>query len=116
MTRESIEKSISEMDVYVPIYKIEELLNIPPTTLQKVLSGKRVLPKKWNKPMEAFFSGKTVTLKDFNKQSVTFKDLSIPAPTTNFTINTTDQGRLEGESSLDYKIRMSELQSQSKAK
>jgi uncharacterized protein YlzI (FlbEa/FlbD family) len=93
MTKEQILKLIDGMEVYVPVYKIEEMLNMPPTTLQKVLSGKRVLPKKWDKPIEAFFSGKqqVVTLKDFNKQSVTFKDLNAPAPTTNFTINTTEQ-------------------------
>lgn len=55
MTKEQIQKEIEEMDAYLPVNKIEEALGMPPTTLQKVLSGKRTLPKKWVKVLEAYF-------------------------------------------------------------
>jgi hypothetical protein len=37
---------LEETDGYLPISKIEEKLGMPPTTLQKVLKGKRKLPAK----------------------------------------------------------------------
>lgn len=55
MTKEQIQKEIQEMDNYIPISKIEENLKMPPTTLQKVLKGKRELPKKWYKVLETYF-------------------------------------------------------------
>lgn len=67
MTKEEIQKQIAIMDAYVPVYKIEEKLGMPPTTLQKVLSGKRELPKKWLKILEAYFvkkPGKVIPTKD----------------------------------------------------
>jgi hypothetical protein len=68
MTREQIQKEIEEMDAYIPVYKIEENLGMPPTTLQKVLKGERELPKKWFKVLDAYF-GKGGR----NKQEVTPK-------------------------------------------
>lgn len=53
--KEQIQKEIEEMDAYLPVSKIEEKLGMPPTTLQKVLSGKRELPKKWLKSLESYF-------------------------------------------------------------
>lgn len=69
MNKEDIEKAISEMTEYVPVKKIEQKLGMPKTTLQKVLKGERELPKKWIKPLEAFFglkyiSGKKETPKE----------------------------------------------------
>lgn len=55
MTKSEIEKEINEMDVYVPVSKIEEILGMPITTLQKVLKGERKLPKKWGKKLEYYF-------------------------------------------------------------
>lgn len=55
MTKEEIQKEIAEMDVYLPVSKIEENLGMPKTTLQKVLSGERELPKKWSKVLGAYF-------------------------------------------------------------
>ena len=55
MNKESIEKAISEMPEYVPVRIIERNLGMPKTTLQKVLKGGRELPKKWIKPLEAYF-------------------------------------------------------------
>lgn len=55
MTKEEIQKQIEMMDSYIPVYKIEEKLGMPATTLQKVLSGKRELPKKWLKVLEVYF-------------------------------------------------------------
>ena len=55
LTKEQIQKEIEEMDSYLPVSKIEEALGMPPTTLQKVLKGTRTLPKKWQKPLEAYF-------------------------------------------------------------
>jgi len=91
MTKEQIQKSIEGMAVYVPIYKIEETLEMPPTTLQKVLSGTRALPKKWNKPLEAFFTPKKeVNIQDANKATNTVKNLTEPSPKTNYSINTSE--------------------------
>lgn len=53
--KETIQKEIEEMDAYLPVSKIEEKLGMPPTTLQKVLSGKRELPKKWLRVLESYF-------------------------------------------------------------
>lgn len=55
MTKEEIQEQIKIMDAYIPVYKIEEKLEMPATTLQKVLSGKRELPKKWQKVLETYF-------------------------------------------------------------
>ncbi len=54
-SKEQIQKEIEEMDSYLPVSKIEEKLGMPPTTLQKVLSGTRELPKKWEKVLEVYF-------------------------------------------------------------
>lgn len=54
MTKEQIHKGMKEMDVYVPVSQIEKELNMPVTTLQKVLKGERGLPKKWRKPLENY--------------------------------------------------------------
>lgn len=43
------------MPEYVPVRIIERTLGMPKTTLQKVLKGGRELPKKWAKPLEAYF-------------------------------------------------------------
>jgi len=55
MTKEEIQQQIIEMDSYLPIWKIEERLGMPKTTLQKVLSGERTLPKKWVKKLKDYF-------------------------------------------------------------
>ncbi len=55
MKKTDIEKAISEMKDYVPVRLIERHLGMPKTTLQKVLKGQRELPKKWQKPLEAYF-------------------------------------------------------------
>lgn len=55
MNKEEIQKQIAIMDAYIPVYKIEEKLGMPKTTLQKVLKGERELPKKWLKVLEAYF-------------------------------------------------------------
>lgn len=55
LLKEEIQKNIDEMDVYVPVRIIERDLGMPKTTLQKVLNGKRELPKKWLKPLESYF-------------------------------------------------------------
>lgn len=55
MTKEQIQEELQQMDSYIPISKIEESLGMPPTTLQKVLKGKRELPKKWAKILDAYF-------------------------------------------------------------
>lgn len=54
-TKEQIKKEIEEMDSYLPISEIEKRLGMPPTTLQKVLKGTRVLPKKWANILESYF-------------------------------------------------------------
>jgi len=56
MTKEELQRAISEMDVYVPVRIIERNLGMPKTTLQKFLKGGRDLPKKWQKTLEAYFS------------------------------------------------------------
>ncbi len=56
MTKEEIQKEILEMDAYLPVSKIEERLGMPKTTLQKVLSGERELPKKWLKVLSGYFN------------------------------------------------------------
>lgn len=64
LSKEEIRKEIENMDAWIPIYEIERRLNMPPTTLQKVLKGTRGLPKKWNKVLEAYFlANKKVTSK-----------------------------------------------------
>jgi len=93
MTKEQIQKSIDDMAVYVPIYKIEETLEMPPTTLQKVLSGTRDLPKKWNKPLEAYFAPqKDVKIQNINEQTNKVKDLTATPPKTNYSVNTESNG------------------------
>ena len=62
MTKEEIQEQIRIMDAYIPVYKIEENLGMPATTLQKVLSGKRELPKKWLKVLETYFVKKPAAI------------------------------------------------------
>jgi len=57
-TKDDIKKEIEGMNSYIPVSKIEKALGMPPTTLQKVLSGKRSLPKKWERVLEGYFVGK----------------------------------------------------------
>lgn len=54
-TKDDIKKEIEGMNSYIPVSKIEKALGMPPTTLQKVLSGKRSLPKKWERVLEGYF-------------------------------------------------------------
>ena len=64
LSKEEIRKEIENMDAWIPIYEIEKRLGMPPTTLQKVLSGNRELPKKWKNVLEAYFlANKKVTSK-----------------------------------------------------
>lgn len=67
MDKDAIEKAISEMPTYVPVRIIERDLGMPKTTLQKVLKGGRELPKKWIKPLEAYF-GRSPENKELPKQ------------------------------------------------
>lgn len=51
----------SELEVLLkddatPIYKLEQELGMPPTTLQKALTGGRNLPKKWALKLKAKFT------------------------------------------------------------
>jgi hypothetical protein len=55
MEIEKIQELINSKVPYLPVSKIEESLGMPPTTLQKFLSGKRVLPKKWEKVLLDYF-------------------------------------------------------------
>lgn len=75
-TKEQIQQEIEEMDGYIPVSKIEETLGMPPTTLQKVLSGKRKLPKKWIKVLEAYFVRKPGNNKLMNsaKSNIEFSE------------------------------------------
>lgn len=57
-TKDDIKKEIEGMNSYIPVSKIEKELRMPPTTLQKVLSGERNLPKKWERVLEAYFVSK----------------------------------------------------------
>lgn len=54
-SKEEIRQQIEGMDAWIPVSKIEERLGMPPTTLQKVLAGKRELPKKWVSVLESYF-------------------------------------------------------------
>lgn len=55
MRKDEIQTKIDKMDKYLPISEIEKELGMPHTTLQKVLKGKRELPKKWVKVVENYF-------------------------------------------------------------
>lgn len=55
MTKEYIQKLIDDLPFYKPVKEIENEIKMPPTTLQKYLKGDRALPKKWVKPLEAYF-------------------------------------------------------------
>lgn len=55
MTQEQIQQLHEEMQVYVPVCAIEKALNMPATILQKAITGKRSLPKKWVKPLQQYF-------------------------------------------------------------
>ncbi len=66
MTKEQIEKEMAEMVEWMPISKIEETLQMPPTTLQKVLKGVRILPKKWDRKLEMFFTLNQPTVPEKN--------------------------------------------------
>lgn len=57
-TKDDIKKEIEGMNSYIPVSKIEKTLGMPPTTLQKVLSGERNLPKKWERVLEGYFVSK----------------------------------------------------------
>jgi len=86
LSKEQIIKELEEMDGYLPISKIEERLGMPPTTLQKVLSGKRNLPKKWNAILEKYFvrtETKVVNLNLKNQSPTVYKK-----PLNNQSINT----------------------------
>lgn len=68
MKKEDIESYIAAMPKYVPVRLIERKLNMPKTTLQKVLKGQRELPKKWVKPLEAFFKVKEENIQEEKKK------------------------------------------------
>ncbi len=86
LSKEQIIKELEEMDGYLPINKIEERLGMPPTTLQKVLSGKRNLPKKWNAILEKYFVREPeVKVKDLSKPNKEVKPKETPK--TNHTVN-----------------------------
>ena len=55
MNKEQIQKEIDGMAEYLPISEIEKRIGLPKTTLQKVLSGERELPKKWHRVVEVYF-------------------------------------------------------------
>lgn len=76
MTKEQIQKEIEGMDSYLPVSKIEEILKMPPTTLQKVLSGKRELPKKWYKVLQAYFVTKPEKKEPAQKNTESTKNMS----------------------------------------
>lgn len=91
MTKEQIEKAIAGMDEYVPLRIIERHLQMPKTTLQKVVKGQRELPKKWSKPLEAYFERPKTVVQDLNKQSSgATKKPAENKPKTNYTINSKD--------------------------
>lgn len=69
-----------------PIYKIEQELGIPKTTLQKAVSGKRELPKKWAIAIKAKYSPKIQDLTEPNK---TIKPITDKPKEANKTIETT---------------------------
>lgn len=56
MTKERIQSLIDGLPKYKSVKEIEMEIKIPPTTLQKVLKGERLLPKKWIKPLEDYFN------------------------------------------------------------
>lgn len=69
LSREEIQKEIEEMATWFPVYEIEKRLNMPPTTLQKVLKGTRELPKKWHNILEAYFiSGNKKEIKNTTEE------------------------------------------------
>jgi transcriptional regulator with XRE-family HTH domain len=55
MRKDEIQTKIDKMDKHLSISEIEKELGMPRTTLQKVLKGKRELPKKWVKVVENYF-------------------------------------------------------------
>jgi len=55
MRKDEIQTKIDKMDKYLSVSEIEKELGMPHTTLQKVLKGKRELPKKWVKVVDNYF-------------------------------------------------------------
>lgn len=79
MTKEQIQAEIQEMDSYIPVSKIEESLGMPPTTLQKVLKGKRELPKKWVKVLEGYFVKKVEAIPEsINEEKEELPEEAVP--------------------------------------
>ena len=64
MSKDEIQTKIDKMDRYLSVSKIEKELGMPSTTLQKVLKGKRELPKKWVKVVEDYFSNRNKSVKN----------------------------------------------------
>ena len=110
-------------DDATPIYKLEQELGMPPTTLQKALTGGRNLPKKWALKLRAKFEPKEavpepipkpadnrkVKIQDLTKQTNIVKPITGKPQSTNISIDTAHP-RLKGETSIEYRIRMAELQ------
>lgn len=89
-----------------PIYKIEQELKMPKTTLQKAVKGERELPKKWAIAIKAKYSPKIQDLTHPNKVVVPITDKPKAA---NVAINTDGRPqRLPNEDSVDYAGRVNE--------
>lgn len=111
-------------DDATPIYKLEQELGMPPTTLQKALTGGRNLPKKWALKLRAKFEPKEAVPEPSNdKVELPEKDTKgekkkvgkksgkkTPLPKEANPAEKNGTERLEGESSIEYRIRMAELQ------
>lgn len=95
--KEEIQKEINDMDAWIPVCEIEKRLNMPPTTLQKVLKGTRELPKKWDKVLEAYFmenKKREVKINDANKQTQEVKNITEEKPKTNYSIDTKNKEQM----------------------
>lgn len=86
-----------------PIYKIEQELGMPKTTLQKAIKGKRELPKKWAIAVKSKYSPKIQDLTEPNK---VIKQITDKPKDANKNINTTNSG---GLTDAQRQIRMKKL-------
>ena len=96
--------------VVTPIYQIEQNLGMPKTTLQKAVKGERELPKKWSLKLLETYPKEEVKILDVDK--------SVKPPTKEGNekikkmmadMKENEVPRLKGESSIEYRLRMIEL-------
>jgi hypothetical protein len=128
MTKEVLKKNIEDMEIYLPISKIEKNLGMPKTTIQQVLNGNRNLPKKWVKILEKYFKEKLYLSKVAEHEIKVGDKVNLPQEALVTKVEKKDGAnkisfdeisdkptRIKGESGIDYSIRLSEWEKNKKA-